>query len=203
MGKRKANTAQLELFDIPKVVTTTLYEYLIIITPSDEITRYVKKMNAEVNKVLGNEIKDPPFKAHITLVYYKGPLNMDELFMTAVNELAAQTKCFTVKINGFDYFEDNPDSNTVFLSIENKKDVAQIHEFLISRTQLPIHDFTPHISIKRHVKSGRTPIVKEFLGKIDYHTEFLCDRVSILKREIVGKKKISYVTIYEAPFLPA
>lgn len=177
------------------------YEYLIIITPSNEIKRYVKECNKAINNILGNKITSDPFIAHITLIYHKGNADIDELFIMAMENIAKEVHQFTIKLKGFDYFERPNRQNVFYISIDNKEDIKQVYEALGKELEVELPAFTPHITLKRHIKRDNFSLIQENFQNTNYEAEFLCDRITLLKKKIVPKEKSGYKLVHETELL--
>ncbi len=197
MAKRNANTTQLTLFP------ETLYEYHILLSPSDAIKEEVDSLKQQLHEQIGISERDRTSIAHITLLKIEAfeSTNMRDLVKKA---LAGETK-FTIKVNGYDYFS-HGDSRTLYLKLENPEKVDHIAVAIKNPAkkratkpkyrQTSIIDkperkqklsMTPHITIARNINQDDFNRI-DFTA-FEYENEWVCDRV-IIRRRLANTDKL-------------
>lgn len=178
----KKNPAQISLFPEPH------YHYHILLSPPEAIMADVKKLKETFDAMIGI----PAYNftpAHITLHDLEMPESTDVkgLLKTA---LAGQRK-FTVKISGYDKW-----NHALVLKIENPDRIAELATIIKAPHKVPVKaerqtsildrpkrkaSMTPHITIARGLTEGVLDSIEDF-SAFEYHNEWICDRVTILRR---------------------
>ena len=198
----KKNPNQISLF--PEAV----YEYFVLLSPSDEIKADVDTMKQQLHEMIGLDTANLISIAHISLYKQQG---MDAAVVKAAAKKAlAGQKKFTVKISGHDYFR-NGDKRTLYLKIEDPAPIDVIYNLLcppkrppkqinrqISILDRPGKKLPPQKSINPHITIARDIDAKDFEGIEDftffeYHNEFVCEAVTILRRPTGSDKHFSPV----------
>ncbi|KGO87115.1 hypothetical protein Q765_07890 [Flavobacterium rivuli WB 3.3-2 = DSM 21788] len=196
----KKNPDQFSLFP------ETLYEYHILLSPSDAIKEDVDNIKQQLHELIGIAERDRKSIAHITL------LKMEAFESTDVKDqikkaVSGFTK-FTIKVAGYDKFEHGQE-RTFYLKIENphpvddlvsaikrpnRKRVPKIVNRQTSIIDKPSLDkpkkltMVPHITIARNIPFTDLEKIEDFTP-FEYQNEWLCDRIVIRKR-LAGTDKI-------------
>ena len=197
MAKRTANTAQISLFP------ETLYEYHILLSPSDAIKDDVDNLKQVLHEAIGIADRDRTSIAHITLLKTEAfeSTNMKDIVKKA---LAGESK-FTIKVNGHDHFK-NGKETTLYLKLENPELVDRLAVAIKNPTKKrapkpkyrqtsivdkperkPKLSMTPHITIARNITEA--DFEKIDLTAFEYENEWVCDRV-IIRRRLAGTDKL-------------
>lgn len=187
----KKNPAQISLFPEAQ------YHYHILLSPPDAINADVQKMKQALNGLIG--IADYNFtQAHITLHDMTAPESADvkSLLKTA---LAGQRK-FTVKISGYDKW-----NHTLVLKIDNPERIAELAAIVKAPHKAPVKtdrqisildrpkrklSMTPHITIARGLAEGELDKAEDF-SAFEYTNEWVCDRITVLRRPAEGSGRKS------------
>lgn len=197
MAKRNANTAQISLFP------ETLYEYHILLSPSDAIKDDVDALKQALHEAIGIADRDRTSIAHITLLKVEAfeSTSMKDLVKKA---LAGELK-FTIKVDGHADFK-NGKAHTLYLKLENPEAVDHLAVAIKNPTkkkapkpkyrQTSIVDkperkaklsMTPHITIARNISED--DFAKIDFTAFEYQNEWVCDRV-IIRRRLAGTDKL-------------
>lgn len=197
MAKRNGNISQLTLFP------ETLYEYHILLSPSDSIKDDVDALKQQLHEQIGIADRDRTSIAHITLLKTEAfeSTNMKDLVKKA---LAGEQK-FTIKVNGYAHF-DHGKERTLYLQIENPEPVDQLVVAIKNpakkRAAKPRYRQTsiidkperkqklsmvPHITIARNIQADAYEKI-DFTA-FEYQNEWVCDRV-IIRRRIANTDKL-------------
>lgn len=193
----KKNPAQLTLFP------ETLYEYHVLLSPGDAIIDDVDALKQQLHEMITLQDYNRNALAHVTLMKLEGYDSMN--LAAQIKAAVAGVKRFTVKLNGYDHFE-NGNERTLYLKIEDpapinnlaalikpgsrrkpKKVVRQI-SILDKPGQKPkTPTINPHVTIARNITIADFESITDFTP-FDYQGEWLCDRIMI-RRRIAGSTK--------------
>lgn len=197
MAKRTANSTQISLFP------ETLYEYHILLSPSDAIKDDVDNLKQALHEQIGIADRDRTSIAHISL------MKMEAFESTSVKDivkkaLAGETK-FTIKVNGYDHFK-NGNERTLYLKLDEPENVDRLAVAIknpskkkapkLKYRQTSIVDkperkpklsMTPHITIARNITEADFERI-DFTA-FEYQNEWVCDRV-IIRRRLAGTDKL-------------
>jgi len=198
----KKNPNQISLFP------ETVYEYFVMLSPSDEIKEDVDAMKQQLHEMIGLDVANLNSIAHISL-YKQAGMDAAVVKASAKKALAGQKK-FTVKIAGHNYYKSG-EKHTLFLKIEDPAPIDTLFYLLnppkrqpkkIDR-QISILDrpgktlpkpksINPHITIARNIDAKDFERIEDFTF-FDYHNEFVCEAVTILRRPAGSDKHFSPV----------
>ncbi|ALM49456.1 hypothetical protein AMR72_11430 [Flavobacterium psychrophilum] len=184
----KKNNAQLTLFN------ENVYEYFVLLSPSDAIKEAVDGLKEQLHTLIGLEDYNRKSVAHVSL--FKMRATADNQVLKLVKKVASSQEPFTIKLDGHEVLKHGGVSRTLCLKIENPDPVNNLVELLDpkpiakkSYRQTSILDKAPRAKkvIHPHVTIARTIATADFeriedLTAFDYHDEWLCDRITILKR---------------------
>ena len=196
----KKDTSQISLFP------ETLYEYHILLSPTDAIKEDVDNLKQQLHELIGIADRDRKSIAHITLLKTEGyeSMNLPVVMKKALND---QRK-FTVKITGHDCFT-NGNERTLYLKVENpdpindlvaiikkpsKKRAPKVINRQTSIVDKPVRkpkrtsDIIPHITIARNIIATDLERIEDFTP-FEYQNEWVCDRITI-RRRIAGTDKL-------------
>lgn len=197
MAKRTANIAQISLFP------ETLYEYHILLSPSDAIKDDVDNLKQLLHEAIGIADRDRTSIAHITLLKTEAfeSTSMKDIVKKA---LAGESK-FTIKVSGHDHFK-NGSERTLYLKLEQPELVDRLAVSIKNpskkRTPKPKYrqtsivdkperkaklSMTPHITIARNISEA--DFEKIDFTAFEYENEWVCDRV-IIRRRLAGTDKL-------------
>lgn len=192
---------QNSLFDTDEfIIKRILYEYLIIISPSYEIRQLVKKYKETVKSLIGDFGKNFFATAHITLGNALYHIEQDQLIKDTVLEISKNMHSFNVHLNGFNFFEHGETKNTLYISILDYNTINKICFTISKKLKLPTRR-VPHITIAKGISRDKFSIAWNHFGKLNFESEFQCDRITVLKKKIVNKVADKYEILFESPLL--
>jgi len=193
----KKNSAQISLFP------ETLYEYHVLLSPGDSIVEDVDKLKQQLHEMIGIPEHNLKSLAHITLMTLER--YEDPGFITHIKAAVAGERKFTVRLNGYDYFEAGKE-RTLYLKIEDPLPIDNIASLIkpgsrrkSKRTdrQISILDkpgqkpriptINPHITIARNIPVTDYERIADF-SPFEYSGEWVCDKIMI-RRRIAGTNK--------------
>jgi 2'-5' RNA ligase len=200
--------AQLSLFDpepfekAKAVLLDTPEEacdYLILISPSPKIKEQVFKLKELLDKKTGISRENLKSIPHISLLLVRQNKSCDNLIIETVKRGISGFSDFTISINGAITFEHTYTKDLV-LKV-NSIETGNIFNSLCSAFKIKKPaSFVPHITIARGIpkhKFEKLDSLKDF----DVYGDFLCRKITILKRAVPLKmrnsKLPSYVKIAE------
>jgi 2'-5' RNA ligase len=195
----KKDTSQMSLFP------ETLYEYHILLSPSDAIKEDVDNLKQQLHELIGIAPRDLQSIAHITLLKTEGYESMN--FAAVIKKALGDQKKFNVKITGHDVFKqgseftlylkvDNPDPINDLVEIIKKPAKKRAPKVLYRQTSIidkPVRkpkrasDIIPHITIARNIAIADFERIEDFTP-FEYENEWVCDRITI-RRRIAGTDK--------------
>lgn len=184
----KKNNAQLTLFN------ENVYEYFVLLSPSDAVKEAVDGLKEQLHALIELEDYNRKSVAHVSL--FKMRATADNQVLKLVKKVAASQEPFTIKLDGHEVLKHGGVSRTLCLKIENPDPVNNLVELLdpkpiakksyrqtsildkAPRAKKVIH---PHVTIARNIATADFDRIEDFTA-FDYHDEWLCDRITILKR---------------------
>lgn len=184
----KKNTAQLSLF------AETVYEYLILLSPSDSIKEEVDRMKELLHGMIGLDPYNRNSVAHVSL--FKTEAAENGPVVRQVKKVASGVSPFTITLAGHEVLKHGGVSRTLCLKIENPEPINNLLALLNpapetkrsyrqtsildkpTRAKKTIH---PHITIARSIATADFDRIEDF-SAFDLSGEWLCDRITILRR---------------------
>lgn len=174
---------QILLFPPPE-----LNDYLIVVAPTLEIKKEIKKLNAKLNKMIGGEGRH---NAHISL--FTQAWEKDSHLLERLKKALADVGSFPVAVNGVEVFSHGTKKKTVYLKVENPKPIQQVYEACRSELKLK-KEFAPHLTIEKNIAIADFEKIQNDLGIFNHPCEWTCDRITVLK---FNKKTNSYKLVEE------
>jgi 2'-5' RNA ligase len=175
---------------------TGYQDYLIVLTPSDSVCKRIKRIKDDCAGMIGN-YDGRHSKAHISIQQWprKKPVWIDALLPKLERELLTLPPLVT-SINGFDFFhhEENP---TIYARLD--KTPATDIWFKHLKRFFSGGTFVPHITIARNLPAPAFQRLWPFISKQGWQEEFKIDKLTILRREMIGHDK-TYRVYKELPF---
>lgn len=184
----RKNTAQLQLFE------QTVYEYFVLLSPSDEIKEAVDTMKQSLDNEIGLDTANLKSIAHISLFKTEG--TDDSTIKRLVKKVAAQYEPLYIRINGYEVLKHGNASKTLCLNIENPEKINNMLSKLIppveirkSYRQTSILDkpkrtpkvHNPHITVARNIPIADFTRISN-LEDFNYNAQWLCTHITILRR---------------------
>lgn len=170
---------QLSLFGPdPVPIAPDRCDYFVLISPPPAIIRQIAAMKKTLHKTVPIGDQNLHSIAHISLFRMLVPEN-DDLVLQKVRHALAHLYCFTITFNGAELFVHGSTKKSLVIKIENPEPIRMIHAFITREFRTP-KKITPHLTIARNI-----PV--RYADKINpedfyFYGEFLCDRITILKK---------------------
>ena len=160
-------------------------DYLIILSPSEDICQQVEKYKQQAADIIGH-YDSMHSKAHISIK----PMPRRKPYM-AEPELAglkANIKLLppvTLVIDGFDFFNHGEEYRTVYAKIQSSAFTMQWFKAL--KKSLNIKDYlVPHITVARNIHKDDFDKLWPHLRKIKWVQDFEVNKLTILQREALN-----------------
>lgn len=184
----KKNNAQLTLFQ------ENVYEYFVLLSPNEAIKEAVDGLKEHLHSLIGLEDYNRNSIAHVSL--FKTRATADTQVLKLIKKAAAAQQPFTIKLDGHEVLKHGNASRTLCLKIEDPEPINNLMALLDpkpevkksyrqvsildkpQRTKKVIH---PHVTIARNISTNDFERIED-LTAFDYQAEWLCDRITILRR---------------------
>jgi 2'-5' RNA ligase len=158
-----------------------VYEYFFLISPDLSVKKVVKEMKNKLHKEIGLSKADLVSVPHISL--FKTRAVQEKLDISRFAEALSKTPAFEITICGHGIFEQYNSKRTLYLKLKEKESVRSIfYNLLESKGDNSQPEFIPHLTIARNI--GAESLNRLNLSEFDYHGEFYCDRITVLRKAI-------------------
>ncbi|WP_256012340.1 2'-5' RNA ligase family protein [Desertivirga xinjiangensis] len=188
---KSAINNQLALFD------TQNYEFNILISPTYRIKNYVYNFKQQINERIGLDAKNLYSVPHISLFKMESVDNEDYI-LENFKQALLYSKRFKVELNGVGFFKHGESKKSVFLNIVNPEPIVHIYKRLLSAFRLKERPFMPRLTVVKAIANSKMNKIEYDLSKYNYHDNFFCTKVTVLKKPINDDPDTKYVKIYEA-----
>lgn len=127
----------------------------------DDTQEKLQILQGDLERIYGVDTKTKDIPFHITLGSYAVE-DTDEIVARIV-KVASKTKCFSIKIKGFNHF-----GNVVrYMEPEINDELIALHLHFDSDYANGFTDWTPHITVYRHSEPLEIEISKHLSNKIE------------------------------------
>lgn len=194
---------QLSIFDeLPDAGYTSVSEYLIVISPSEEIREKVKFFKNEIHTLVNLSNENRFATAHITLFELLNPKIREEDFILWIKNGLKNVKPFSVQIEDYGVFMHGETKRTLYLKVLDQESIKQLYTLLRSNAKFKISkkSLTPHLTLVKSISVSELQEVLHSKLDLSYQNEFECKSLLILKRQILGNKKGSFELVSEVFF---
>lgn len=172
-----------------------LSEYSIMLSPSDEIKSETKKLKKKLYKMIGRETENKNSVAHISL--FKTKWEKDKHVLDRVRKSIADQKEFSVEINGTDVYDHGTKAKTLFLKVENPKPIQSLYESFKEEFKIK-SGLNPHLTIEQNIPVLDFDKIKDSLDTFNYKNEWICNKVTILKKKENGGFKVVEEILFQS-----
>jgi 2'-5' RNA ligase len=184
------------LFPQNNIAMTGYQDYLIVLSPPENIISRVKKLKDFSYNEIG-EYESHYSKAHITVQPWprKKPVWIEPLIPKLVRDLQTLPPVI-LDINGFGFF-DHQDNPTIYAKLTSTPSTKIWFKLL--RRFFAAENSEPHITIARSIPTVDFAKLWPQFKKLEWKEQFSVDKLTILRREMIGHDKI-YKVFKEIPF---
>ncbi len=171
-------------------------DYLIILSPPDNIAAYVKSLKEKCASVIG-EFESRNSRANVVVQAWprKKPVWVEPLLPKLERDLQTLPS-ITLDINGFSYF-DQQEFQTIYARLNSTP--ATKMWFKLLRKFFSTPPFEPHITITRSIENEDFKKLWPQFKDQPFNARFKVDKLTVLRRETIGYDK-SYKVFKEIPF---
>lgn len=184
----KKNAAQLSLFQ------ETVYEYFVLLSPDAAVIEAVDGLKQLLHEQIGLEPYNRNSLAHISLFKTEGMA--DGPVKKLVKKAVAGMQPFTVRLAGHEVLKHGNASRTLCLKLEDPEPINALmvalnpkpeakrtyrQTSILDKPQRPKKPIHPHVTIARKIAVADFGRIDD-LTPFDLHAEWVCDKVTILRR---------------------
>lgn len=194
---------QLSIFDeLPGAGYTPVNEYLIVISPNEEIKEKVKFLKNEIHTLINLSNENRLATAHITLFELLNPKIAEEDFMLWIKNGLKKVEPFKVQIEDYGVFMHGETKRTLYLKVLDHESIKQLYTLLRSDAKFKISkkSLTPHLTIVKSISLSELQEILHSKLNLSYQNEFECKSLLILKRQILGNNKSPFELVSEVFF---
>ena len=168
------------------------YQYLIVVSPSDEIKEKVLELKKKLNVLVPISNFNLRSTPHISIIGFsmKEPLKDD--FWNKFQLFFSKVPRFVVSLNGFENFLHGQISNTLFIKIEDEKPFVLLHKIITQFFNINERNYMPHLTVARVLPRESLPIIKTFIEEEQFKGKFKCTNITVLERTVEGKLTSHY-----------
>jgi 2'-5' RNA ligase len=177
----------------------TIYEYFILISPDQKVKQYVRNLKDKLNEKVGLTKENVSSVPHLSLMLLRKASVQDSTIIEKTKRSLSEEPGFKIELSKAISF-DHPETNDIILNVENPEPVKKIFKNLVNQFEPGRNHprfFTPHITIGKAIPKKDFEIISSSLNEFDLKTEFICQSVSILRREVSRGMKSKYRMIGE------
>lgn len=184
----KKNTTQLTLFQ------ENVYEYFVLLSPNEAIKEAVDGLKDQLHAMIGLEDFNRKSIAHVSL--FKTRAIADTQVLKLIKKAAASQQPFTIKLDGHEVLKHGNVSRTLCLKIEDPEPINNLMALLdpkpeakksyrqtsiLDKPQRAKKVIHPHVTVARNISTSDFDRIED-LTPFDYQAEWLCDRITVLRR---------------------
>ncbi|OEK00836.1 hypothetical protein BFP97_04625 [Roseivirga sp. 4D4] len=171
--------------------SNSLYYYLIVINPSDHVSKEVRWIKSEFAERYGR-YKSLYSLPHITITNFFQSLDRNDRILECIADTVSTIPAFDVSLSGFDFFDSN---NTLFIDIEDKTSLVSLYSSLWCELYLnwvPLSFFKstyiPHLTIGRTLSSRQFIASQNEFYRRSYRNSFKAKSLTVLgKNSLMAK----------------
>lgn len=154
-------------------------DYLLVITPSEEVISEVRKFKDLAKKLIGY-YHSFNSKAHITINhYYEGKALFFDERVPVYRSMTGRIDAFEIKVNGFDFFEHHG-NYTIYAKVEFSENITTTF-FRFKKVFGVDVPQTPHITIARSLSYNQYKLLWYYFKKQNFECSFYADEIVVLK----------------------
>ncbi|MEO8068813.1 MAG: 2'-5' RNA ligase family protein [Flavobacteriales bacterium] len=183
-----------KLFDVPVIG----YRYLLVISPSNEITRAINVLKEKVEEAIGfyRYLHSQP---HITLFYADLPVECERDLCEGIERGVAGHKAFTLRYDGITHFENK---ETIYVDPVERELIAPVRRSIVQH----VRSFPrmkgikptdrPHLTIAAGLKPAQFEKAWEMLAPHAHVSEEQVTEVVLLRRALREGARYEHVRTF-------
>ena len=169
----------MEIFEQNGVDKPVIQDYLLVITPSQEVVNKVRTFKDIAKNVVGY-YHSFNSKAHITVNHY---YDRNALFFNErapiYRSMAGRINAFEIEICGCDYFQ-HQDTYTIYAKVELSQNITTTF-FMFKKVFGSDVPQTPHITIARSLSKTQFNLLWDYFKNQKFEYSFYADKIVVLK----------------------
>ncbi|MGV3631564.1 MAG: 2'-5' RNA ligase family protein [Bacteroidota bacterium] len=169
---------QLSLFEKPNLV-----EYLFLVSPPDQIQQDILQIKGKIHSRIPLSPKNLKSKAHISLVEFPQMNRTEMQIVEKSGKLFKNMQPFELRLEGFGFFHHGRDKRTVYLQVKDSGPIRHVYTSLVEELKLKNEKFTPHLTVAKSIRTTDLEKIEDDLLNYDYSAEFICGKITLLKKE--------------------
>ena len=187
---------QLGLFATqPKI---RMVEYLLLLSPSDEIKKEIIRMKQRLHQLIGLSEKNLASIPHIPL--FDSTYKEDDAFVReSLNQTFNPQIPFLIQITGVGTVVNWDKSKSLVLQINSPEQIMALSHLAGTALGLKVKSSNPHFTIAKDIPPTDFAKLKS-LEEFDTTGEFLCRGITVLKKIHPDNEKEKYAKIHEVVF---
>ena len=166
---KSKDTAQLSLFSIEpdlKKRQDNKYQYLIVVSPSDEIKEKVLELKKKLNVLVPISNFNLRSTPHISIIGFSMKEQLKDDFWNKFQLL--------------------------FIKIEDAKPFVMLHKISTQFFKINERNYLPQLTVARVLPRESLPIINSFIGEEGFKGKFKCTNITVLERTVEGKTTSAY-----------
>lgn len=169
----------METFKLNPFAKLVSQDYLLVITPSEEVVSEVRKLKDFAKKLIGY-YHSFNSKAHITVNHhYDGKALFFDECVPTYRSMMGRIDAFEIKICGFDFFE-HQGNYTIYAKVELSQNIKTTFSRFKKVFGADVPQ-TPHITIARSLSYNQYKLLWYYFKKQNFECSFYADEIVVLK----------------------
>ncbi|MCC6837209.1 MAG: 2'-5' RNA ligase family protein [Bacteroidia bacterium] len=192
---KSKDKAQLSLFEIEtpsEQKKESKFQYLIVVSPSDEIKQKVLEMKQTLNGIVSINAYNLRSTPHISIIGFAMAERLDDNYWDKFQLLFSKIPRFVVSLNGFENFMHGQISNSLYIKIEDPKPFVLLHKMITQFFRINERNYEPHLTVARTLPREALPKINQFIEQYEFKAKFKCTTLAILERSVEGKTTSAY-----------
>jgi hypothetical protein len=183
---------QLRLFEFEPIlnvlapaqaVAANSYEYLLLITLPSQVKEQVKELRTKLDHQIGITKENLISVPQISLIHLKEKSSCDDYIVERTKAAISGIYDFDIQINGA-RTADHTYTRDLLLNVESSE-LPVIYQALSKSFKLRSSGkFVPSISVARGITKNKFEKIENTFHEFDLREAFICNTITILKREI-------------------
>lgn len=172
----------MKIFDPAPFTKINSQDYLLVISPSEEVISAVKEFKRIAKQMIG---PFPSFnsKAHITVNHYydRNALYFDDRVIT-YRKMISRINSFDITISGFDYFQ-HQNTYTLYAKVDLDPNITTTFFKFRKVFGADVRN-TPHVTIARGLSFPQLQQLWDYFKNIHFECSFYTEEIVVLKAPI-------------------
>ena len=188
----------LKLFDTSEYTKHKIgFEYFFTISIIANILEEIKTRRNHIHKIIGLSNENLYSVPHISLFKIKSEREQDDLIVENAQQALQTISCFAITFTGPITFIHGEKKRSIVLVVENDEPIKEVFGLLHKEFSSRKRRITPHASIVKNISTTDFEKISPTLSKLNYKGEFLCKKITILKKVIGTERKENFKVLHE------